>query len=127
VNDWRAMLQQMYGNGIFGGNDGAGNAYGGPQTQQAYAMSGLNRMQPQTPINPTATGGGQGWLGSGTAASGGIAAAIEAALAQQRAQQGQQGGTMLTNPYQQPPGQPGSGGRVTLPRNPGGGLLGGYY
>jgi hypothetical protein len=125
LNDWRLMLQQMYANGILGGHDGQGQAYGGPQTQQAYAMSGLNRMQPQTPISPGAPqGGGQGWLGSGTAASGGIAAAIQAALAQQQGLGGQQGGTMLTNPYQQPPAQPGYGGRLTIPRQPG--LLGRY-
>jgi hypothetical protein len=138
TDPWRAQLQQLYASGVFGGNDGQGQAYAGPQTQQAYAMSGLNRLAQQPapggapgeqPSGQWGMGGGGGGLGTGGGIAGTLAYLMEQARNQQAPGQvpgspGQPQSQPVPYPYA-PPMQPGTGGRVTI-RPPGGGLLGRY-
>lgn len=115
IDPWRQQMQQLYAGGVLGGHDGH-QAFAGPSTMQAYAMSGQGRfLNPQTP-DPNQ---GQGGLSGGVLGSGGgsLADMIRRVIEYQQGQAGQ---------------QPGSGARLQLPRNPlprnpgAGGLLGAY-
>lgn len=106
--DWRSQMQQTYGSGLFGGHQGS-QAFVGPSTMQAYAMSNQARF-----ANPPAGGsggvGGQGGQGNlqdylVNTGGGGLADMVRAIILRQ--QQQQQGGGVL-----------GSGGQVTVPSRP---------
>lgn len=54
IDPWRQQLQQLYAGGTFGGHSGH-QAFAGPATMQAYAMSGEGRH-----LNPASTPGAVG-------------------------------------------------------------------
>jgi hypothetical protein len=113
IDPWRQQLQQVYANGVFGGHSGH-QAFAGPSTMQAYAMSGQGRYLDPAQGQGTSQGAGQGMTGgnllSGTSGGGVIADMIRQYIEQQRAQQS--GGANLQLP------------KTQLPRTPG--LLGSY-
>jgi hypothetical protein len=107
----------MYSSGVFGGRDGH-QAFSGPATMQAYAMSGQGRFLNPTPDQQSQPGalantGLSGLLGPASQGGGIIGQMISDYINQQRQQQS------------------GSGAMLRLPSNPlaprtGGGLLGAY-
>jgi hypothetical protein len=131
IDPWRQQLQQMFNGGTFGGHSGH-QAFAGPSTMQAYAMSGEGRhLNPTPSANPGgsaggAVGGATGGLPSivGSPGGGGLSDMIRQVIEYQRQQ-------ALLN---------GSGGNVGVPSTPmriptnptaptrqaGGGLLGAY-
>lgn len=129
IDPWRQQLQQMYSGGTFGGHSGH-QAFAGPATMQAYAMSGEGRFLNPTPgatANPGGSAGGAaGAFPSivGSPGGGGLSDMIRQVIEYQRQQ-------ALLN---------GSGGNVGVPSTPmriptsptaptrqgGGALMGGY-
>jgi hypothetical protein len=105
VDPWRQQLQQMYGGGLLGSRQGT-QAFSGPSTHMAYAMSGQGRYANPEAQQPT-VGQQPGFPGIvGSPGGGGIADMIRQVIEYQRGQ------SLLG-------GQSGQGARLQLPLTPG--------
>lgn len=108
MDPWRQQLQQMYSGGLLGSRQGT-QAFSGPSTHMAYAMSGQGRYANPEAQQPTVgqPGPGQSFPGIvGSPGGGGLADMIRQVIEYQRGQ------SLLG-------GQSGQGARVQLPPTPG--------
>jgi hypothetical protein len=104
ADPWRQHLQQMYSTGLLGSHQGT-QAYSGPSTHMAYAMSGQGRYANPEPVGQQPGQQGQSYPTIvGSSGGGGLADMIRQVIEYQRGQ------SLLGS---------GEGARVQLPPTPG--------